>query len=116
MSIHRTGFFYVYLLPGLSLIAGVSAVAGRSRLFAGLAAASAAASLGLLASYWGIPLTAAETEAAVATAHPNFGLPIRCHRVGGGGLLAQRYDCSWHGSSGDMAFDVNDAGIVGEYP
>ncbi len=116
LSVHRQGFFYVYLLPGLSLLAGVAAIGAGSRFAAGLAAVAAAASAGLLAFGWGIPLTVTETEAAVGGEHPGFGHPILCHPVSGGGLLAQRYDCSWRGSLGGMSFDVNDSRIVAEYP
>jgi hypothetical protein len=77
---------------------------------------SAAAAVALLVAGWGIPLSATQTERAVAKAHPNFGKPIRCRAVAGAGMLAQRYECSWKDSGGSMDFDVNDSRIVAEYP
>lgn len=112
----RAGFIYTYIPPAVASLSGFVGSLFASRMTAVLAGLAAAASLGLFVAGWGIPLTSAQTEAAVAAKHPTFGRPIRCHRVSGGGFLAQRYECSWRGSRGEMAFDVDDSSIVAEYP
>jgi hypothetical protein len=114
----RGAFFYVFFIPAGALILLSWAVTfnGARRVLVPLGVISAAAAVALLVAGWGIPLSVAQTERAVARTHPNFRQPIRCHPVAGGGMLAQRYDCSWRGSIGSMGFDVNDSEIVAEYP
>lgn len=114
----RNAFFYVFFLPAtaLVLLAWTTAFSAGRRSLLILCAGSAVAAVSLVLAGWGVPLTSAQVELEIAKAHPNFRLPIRCHRVGGGGLLAQRYDCTWRGSGGGMGFDVDDSHIVAEYP
>lgn len=114
----RGAFFYVFLIPAGAVIflSWTVIFTGARRVLLPLGVSSASAAVALLVAGWGIPLSVAQTERAVARTHPNFRQPIRCHPAEGGGMLAQRYDCSWRGSTGSMEFDVNDSEIVAEYP